>query len=207
MPNNCRDLHEWMLCSHVCAESSNALSSRICISNFQTLLCKLLKPSFCAMQVTLVETPCSKDVHRLWVLLEETATVQDTTTLLPALHLHQMLGNLKHWHPTWTATPSQPLTAQKQGKAPSPWSGMGALQQIQGVEGIQQQCFKGPKLEALHDLCCNPALAWQLSFWLNCIFWFANVGSGNTLGETWPQLRMRSFATHFPWGQHFAHFF
>lgn len=197
----------------------NAVLTRVCwiikcpfqqesISPASRLCCACyLRPRCCEMQVTLVETPFSKDVHSPWVLLEETAMVQDTTTLLPDLHLHQMLGNPKQCHPTWTATPSQPLTAQKQGKAPSPWSGMGALQQIHGVEGRQQQCFKGPKSDALDYLHWNPALAWQLYFWLNCIFWFANVGSGNTLGESWPQLRMRSFATRFPWGQHFAHFF
>lgn len=99
------------------------------------------------------------------------------------------------------------LQPRNRGKAPTPicWSGMGALQRIHGVEGSQQQCFKEPKLDALDDLRRSPALAWQLYFWLNCIFWFANVRSGNTSGETWPQLRKRSFATHFPWGQHFAH--
>lgn len=197
----------------------NAVLTRVCriikcpfqqesVSPTSSLGCaSYWRPRCCGMQVTLVETPCSEDVHSPWVLLEETATVQDTTTPLPALHLLQMLGNPKHWHPTWTATLPQPLTAQKQGHAPSPWSGTGALQQIHGVEGSQQWCFKKPKSDALDDLYCSPALAWQLYFWLNCIFSFANVGSGNTSGETWPQLRMRSFATHFPWGQHFAHFF
>lgn len=201
MPNNCRDLHKWMLCLHVCAESSNALSSK-------NLYLQL--PAFPARGSWLQNAShpsgdsLLKDVHSPWALLEETTTVQDTTTLLPALHLLQMSGNLKHWHPTWIATPSQPLTPQNRGEAPSPWSGIGALQQIHGLEGSQQQCFK---LNALDDLHCSPALAWQLYFWLNCIFWFANVGSGNISGKTWPQLRMRSFAAHFPWGQHFAHFF
>lgn len=165
------------------------------------------RPGCCKRWVTLVETPCSKGAHSPWALLEETTTGQDTNhaAAFPAPPLDvrkpQALASKLNCH-TLT-TPYNPETGWK-----PLLPGVGsALQQIHGVEGSQQQCFKEPKLDALDDLHCSPALAWQLYFWLNCIFWFANVGSGNTSGETWPQLRMRSFATYFPWGQHFAHFF
>lgn len=179
-------------CAYTCVLNHQMpFPARISISSFQP---SLREARGCKMRVTLAETPCSKMFTARGLCWRKQPQCRTQPRCCLPCTLLQMSGNLKHWHPTWIATPSQLLTPQNRGEAPS----------LHGLEGSQQQCFK---LNALDDLHCSPALAWQLYFWLNCIFWFANVGSGNISGKTWPQLRMRSFAAHFPWGQHFAHFF
>lgn len=76
-------------CAYTCVLNHQMpFPARTHISNSQPSPCKLLK----ALLLQNASHPTTtKDVHSPWALLEETTPVQDTTALLLALHLHQIL--------------------------------------------------------------------------------------------------------------------
>lgn len=144
-------------CAYTCVlNHPTPFPARTRISNFQPSLCKLLKAS----------------------LLQNTSHPSGNSLFEGCSQPMGSAGGNSHsaGHNCTAACPAPPpdvnktsstgiqpqlphpsdLTGQKHGG--SPFS-MGALQQIHGVEGSQQPCFKQSKLDALDDLHCSPALA------------------------------------------------
>lgn len=114
-------------CAYTCVLNHQMpFPARTSISDFQPLLCKLPKTSLlwnesCPSGDSLLKG-CSQPLGSAGGNNHRAGPNHAAAYPAP---LQENLGNHKHWHPTWSATPSQPLPAQKQGGSPfsQEWDG------------------------------------------------------------------------------------